>query len=373
MDIQLVAFDIPYPPTYGGVIDVYYKLKFLAEVGVGVHLHCFFDDRSPAPQLNSLCKSVQYYRRKPALQSLPWRFPYMAYSRRSHSLLARLLQADQPVLFEGLHTTFCLPDLARVTQQPLAVRLHNIEHDYYEGLAQAEPNPLKRLYFSHEAQLLKSFEQRLANADMLLPISQAEDNYFGRQYGRGKTHYLPAFHPHERVCSIVGKGKFILYHGNLAVAENHQAAMELTEKVFAQLPYPCIIAGANPKPLLQKTISRYPHCQLVANPDEATLLELLQNAHIHLLTTQQPTGIKLKLLNALFLGRHLIANEAMVAQTGMETLCYVADQAETWVQLIHQLMQVAFGEGDIAKRQEVLLPAFCNRQNALRLAALLKA
>lgn len=372
MDILLVAFDIPYPPTYGGVIDVYYKLKFLAEIGVGVHLHCFFDDRSPSPQLNTYCKSVQYYKRKSALQSLPWRYPYMAYSRRSDSLLARLMQSDLPVLFEGLHTTFYLPDLARAKRQTLAVRLHNIEHDYYEGLAQAEPNPLKRLYFRHEAQLLKSFEQRLADADMLLPISQAEDRYFGQQYDRSQTRYLPAFHPHERVRISAGKGNFILYHGNLAVAENHQAAMELTEKVFAQLPYPCIIAGANPKSLLRKTVSAYPHIQLIANPDEATLLQLLQNAHIHLLYTQQPTGIKLKLLNALFLGRHLIANQAMVAQTGLESLCHIAEEAAAWIALIHELMPIAFGQDDIAKRQEVLLPAFCNQQNALRLAELLK-
>lgn len=37
--LNIVAFDNPYPPTYGGVIDVYYKLKSLAETGLKIHLH----------------------------------------------------------------------------------------------------------------------------------------------------------------------------------------------------------------------------------------------------------------------------------------------------------------------------------------------
>ncbi len=28
--LHIISFDIPYPPNYGGVIDVFYKLKALA-------------------------------------------------------------------------------------------------------------------------------------------------------------------------------------------------------------------------------------------------------------------------------------------------------------------------------------------------------
>ena len=39
--LHIVSFDIPYPPNYGGVIDVYYKLKALHRKGVKIILHCF--------------------------------------------------------------------------------------------------------------------------------------------------------------------------------------------------------------------------------------------------------------------------------------------------------------------------------------------
>ena len=32
---------MPYPPDYGGVFDLYYKLKYLHERGVIIHLHCY--------------------------------------------------------------------------------------------------------------------------------------------------------------------------------------------------------------------------------------------------------------------------------------------------------------------------------------------
>ena len=39
--LHIVAFDIPQPANYGGVIDVFYKIKALTNLGVKVHLHCY--------------------------------------------------------------------------------------------------------------------------------------------------------------------------------------------------------------------------------------------------------------------------------------------------------------------------------------------
>ena len=42
MKLNVVSFDIPYPPDYGGVIDIYYKIKALNSAGIKIHLHCFY-------------------------------------------------------------------------------------------------------------------------------------------------------------------------------------------------------------------------------------------------------------------------------------------------------------------------------------------
>ena len=37
MKLNVVSFDIPYPPDYGGVIDIYYKIKALNSAGIKIH------------------------------------------------------------------------------------------------------------------------------------------------------------------------------------------------------------------------------------------------------------------------------------------------------------------------------------------------
>ena len=39
--IHIVAFDVPYPPNYGGIVDVFFKLKTLHEMGADIIYHCF--------------------------------------------------------------------------------------------------------------------------------------------------------------------------------------------------------------------------------------------------------------------------------------------------------------------------------------------
>lgn len=36
MKLHVVSFQVPFPPDYGGLIDVYYKLKALKEAGCSV-------------------------------------------------------------------------------------------------------------------------------------------------------------------------------------------------------------------------------------------------------------------------------------------------------------------------------------------------
>ena len=53
--LHIISFDIPYPPDYGGVVDVFYKIKALSLLGIKIHLHCFEYGRKHAAVLNELC------------------------------------------------------------------------------------------------------------------------------------------------------------------------------------------------------------------------------------------------------------------------------------------------------------------------------
>ena len=39
--LHVIAFDVPFPADYGGVIDIYYKIKAIHKEGVDIKLHIY--------------------------------------------------------------------------------------------------------------------------------------------------------------------------------------------------------------------------------------------------------------------------------------------------------------------------------------------
>ncbi|MEO0468565.1 MAG: glycosyltransferase [Bacteroidota bacterium] len=368
MDLHHISFDIPYPPNYGGVMDVFYKISALAEAGVRVHLHAFEYSRPQAEDLLTYCASVHYYPRKKPLLSPPVKYPHIVKSRNHKALLKRLRQDNWPILFEGMHTTYFLshPDLEHRVK---IVRLHNIEWEYYYQLGQRESKFLQKQYYLAESRQLQAFENTLPFASHLLTISPKDTTYYQERFRN--VSYLPAFHPHRAVTSQSGRGEYCLYHGKLSVSENHEAAMFLIYEVFDQLDIPLVIAGSDPQPELISAISNREHIRLVHNPGEGEMSELMRDAHIHVLPTFQATGIKLKLLNGLFSGRFVIANSPMVHQTGLEFLTTVANEPAEFRTNILALFKQDFTQDHVQNRRDVLKDQFSNRRNAEKLKALI--
>jgi len=367
--IQLVAFNIPYPPDYGGMIDIFYKVKALSECGISVYLHCFEYDRPQATELEKYCKKVFYYPRK---RGLLYQFslkPYIVLTRVNNQLLKNLSENKSPVLFEGLHTCYYLGHSLLANHFQL-VRTHNVEHEYYLNLSRAEQNLFKKLFFRIEAYKLRWYEKVLKDASHLLCISPNDNYYFDRKYDH--SHFVPAFHPFSEIKSQVGRGKYILFHGNLSVSENIQAVEYLIKNVFAKINQPVIIAGKKPTDHLIQKIRQLPNIQLISNPENDEMEILIQNSQICLLPTFQDTGLKLKLLASLFSGRFCIANTPMIHKTGLEHLCHQADTPEEMIRLINELFDQDFTFEEIEKRKLILEDAFSNHRNALNIIRLLK-
>lgn len=345
--IHIVAFDVPFPANYGGVIDIFYKIKALNKENIQVILHCFEYGREPAKELQQYCKKVYYYQRKTFKNFLYGNIPYIVASRDSSDLLGNLLKDNHPILFEGLHSTYFLKH-ADLKHRFKIVRTHNVEHDYYHHLEMVEKNFFKRYFFKLETDKLKKYQAILKHADLICAISPKDTVYFQKKFG--KTIFIPAFHANEEVCIKEGKGDFILYHGNLAVGENHEAAMFLIKEVFSKVKLPFIIAGSHPKKELKLCVEQYENVTLIDHGNTEEIYELIQNAQINILYTLQDTGIKLKLLNALYQGRHCIVNHKMVDNTGLESLCLIANNPEEFVRLVNESWQKPFVLKDIENR-----------------------
>ncbi|MGN6604140.1 MAG: glycosyltransferase [Ginsengibacter sp.] len=348
---------------------MFHRIKALHHAGIKIYLHCFEYGRGKQEELENYCESVLYYERKRNLSLFNLRLPFIVSSRINPLLIENLSKDDFPVLLEGIHCTYYLYN-DHLKNRKVFVRLHNVEFEYYHQLCLSTKNIFKKFYYSIESRILKKYEGSIAAKAKLLGISEKDKEVYQNIFGAKNVEVLPAFLPNDKVTSKTGKGDFCLYHGNLSVAENEKAVLCLLH-VFSGMDFPFIVAGKNPSEFLKRQIEQHKNTELIENPSKEKMDELISDAHIHLIPSFNRTGIKIKLLNALFNGRFVIVNSASVAGTGLESLCIIAENKADIKRKIEELMPLSFSEDEIEKRKEMLESIFNNQRNAQQLIRLL--
>jgi hypothetical protein len=228
---------------------------------------------------------------------------------------------------------------------------------------------LGKLYFSFEGRLLQKYSAGLPGHCIYAFISQGDRQTFHEKYHLSQTEFLPAFSSWQSITSVEGVGNLCLYHGNLSVPENEEAAVWLLEKVFSKIKLPFVIAGKKPSNRLINLARQYQHCHIVADPSEAELNDLVSKAQVNVLPglAKNTTGIRLKLLHVIFQGRHCVVNESMVAGTGLEAACHIGKNANAFASIIAQLFHQPFTNEEIVLRKKLLGDVYDNKKNAQQL------
>ncbi|KAA9038600.1 glycosyltransferase family 4 protein [Ginsengibacter hankyongi] len=365
-NLHIVCLDVPYPADYGGVFDLFYKIKALYSLGIKIHLHCFEYGRGEQEELNKYCQTVNYYERKSFLKGFSFRLPFIVSSRANPLLLTNLLKDDYPVLLEGIHCTYFLYT-RELTNRRILVRLHNVEFEYYKELSKATSNIFKKNYYRLESFLLKKYENKIANKCMFIAVSEKDKETYQQKFAAKNIEYLPIFLAFTEVTSEIGTGNFCLYHGNLSVPENEKAALWLMKNVFNTLDIPFVIAGKNPSRYLQAFTHNNDNFCIAANLSKKEMDDMIRKAHIHVLPSFNKTGIKIKLLNALFKGRYVITTQSAIEKNNVEPLCIIANSASDYKKIITELFQKPFTQNEIDKRKKILETAYNNHENALQL------
>ena len=361
--LHIITHDVPWPADYGGVVDQFYKIKSLHEAGIKIHLHCFLKNRRPQNKLKNYCVEVNYYNRKTNLGGFSFTLPYIINSRKNDELIRRLKQDNYPILLEGIHCSYYVYTGA-FSERMVLLRLHNAEFEYYHNLSLYEKNPFKKIYFRHESELLKKYEKQLANKMKIAAVSEQDVQLYREIFDTRDIFFLPAFVPFSLPSGHEGKGCFCLYHGNLSINENEEAAIWLLQNVFNDLEIPFVIAGKDPSQKLEFMVHQQSSTCLVANPNDKELQDMIAKAQIHVLPSFNNTGVKLKLLNALYNGRHCLVNKAGVTGSGLDGICRLAENAADFKTAIMQLFQIPFTEEENDERHALLGKLYNNQKNA---------
>lgn len=327
--LHIVSLDVPFPADYGGVIDIFYRIKALHSLGYEITLHCFEYGRGAEPELEKYCSAVHYYRREKKLKHWFSRTPFIVKTRSSMQLLENLLKDNSPILFEGMHTTFLLSN-TQLKNRIKLVRMHNIEHTYYAELAQ-KSSGAKKYYFQSEARKLKRYESILIHATHVLAIQENDLAYLAKIHP--SVHLLPASMPELEEMEHEETKPYCLFHGNLSVPENESAVEWILENVAGKIDMELIVAGKRPSKGLVDCCNEK-KVILVVNPSSEEMEALVTEARVHVLYTDQPTGLKLKLLNALQTCGFVVLNDKMCEGTALAAYCEIANTGAEFIKSI---------------------------------------
>lgn len=293
--LHIVSFNVPLPANYGGVIDVFYKIKALHQQGVKIILHCFIYNREQNLDLEKYCEQVYYYPRKRGIKYLLSTEPYIVITRKNKELIKKLAADDYPILFEGLHCCgFNNHPLLKFKNK--FIRIHNVEHQYYQHLAKEEKSVFKKLFFLLEAYKLKIFEKEIPYAQHLLVLSKYDEHYYRKIHPQ--VHLIPPFHQYNALNIVDQVSDYLLFNADFSISINYKFAKELSlwaEKANRKL----ILAGKVGAEISDELT-------IIQNPTEAELDLLVANALVNIVSSDQPSGFKLKLVHALYRSKNMV-------------------------------------------------------------------
>ena len=223
---------------------------------------------------------------------------------------------------------------------------------------------MRKLYYWLESQLLYRYEKKIANKATCWGVTEKDDEIYRKQMGCKDIEHLSLYLPEWKVQGQEGMGNYCLYHGDLSIDSNEKAATWLLENVFNHLKVPFVIAGKNPSEKLITLAHQHHYSCIVANPSEKEMQDMIGKAHINILPSFTHTGIKLKLINALFNGRHCVVNPATVDGSGLAAACHAGSTAIALRDIVAQLYHQPFTAEEISLRKNLLYSQFNNEANA---------
>ncbi|TZF95891.1 glycosyltransferase [Chryseobacterium panacisoli] len=351
-ELHIISFNYPYPPSYGGIIDVYYKIKALSDLGIKIHLHCFVD-KIPVkidPEVEESTENVFFYEKKKNPLLYFSKIPFAAVIRDSDLLLKNLEKINAPILFEGLQTTHIIRFL-KESRHKLYLRYHNNETEYYKGLSLSEKNIFKKMVYGIEALKYKGYQKTLLKEfETIFCLSEKEYNEVDTYSGNARLIHI--FHGNQSVKQLDKKGNYFLFHGDLTTADNKKALIEALD-LFKTLPqYKLIVASDRASEDIKRRISVIENITLAPIGTTENLHHLLENAHANILISYQNSGTKVKLFNTLYNSRFVIINGNITDDPALTGLClYGTDRTEIRQQIISSAEK---DYDDTEKRKQIL-------------------
>jgi len=207
--ILQVSNRVPWPLNEGGNIGIYNYTKAYSELGHDVTLYCLDGQKHNTPikeATSELSKYAKLYihpidtdvNLDDALKHLVRNKSYNVsrfYNVSFEEELTKLLSKESfdVVQLEGTFVGPYISSIRKVFKGLLSLRMHNVEFEIWQRLAQNEKNPLKKLYLNILAKQLKKYESKIIRqVDTVVPVTDQDQTKFSELHPEGIYKTIPA-------------------------------------------------------------------------------------------------------------------------------------------------------------------------------------
>ncbi len=268
------------------------------------------------------------------------RFVSPAFSNRLKSILQN--QEFDLIQLETLYLAPYIPLIKSLTDAPVAMRAHNVEHEIWERITKNTSFFLKKWYLKYLTEKLKTYEiQQLNNFDLLIAITKRDLKKF-EQMGfsnRGITvpigispeDYAPNFNSYQDQLSM----SFI---GSLDWMPNQEGLVwfldEVWEKIQKQFPEMKLhIAGRNTPDWILAMKKK----NVIIHGEVPSAKQFINKHSLMVVPLRSGSGMRAKILEGMALGKTIITTsiglEGIHAQDRSEVL--VADTPEDFIKSLN--------------------------------------
>jgi glycosyltransferase involved in cell wall biosynthesis len=209
MKILQVSNRVPWPLNEGGNIGIYNYTKAYCELGHDVTLYCLDGQKHNTPikeATSELSKYASLYihpidtdiNLDDAIKHLIRNKSYNVsrfYNATFESELIKLLSNESfdVVQLEGTFVGPYIASIRKVFKGLVSLRMHNVEFEIWQRLAQNEKNPLKKLYLKILARQLEKYESKIIRqVDTIVPVTDQDLCKFRKLYSEGVYKSIPA-------------------------------------------------------------------------------------------------------------------------------------------------------------------------------------
>ncbi len=327
--ILIVTNRVPYPLNDGGNLAVHAMLEGYHKAGMEVFLFSMNTSRHfiPVEELPQLFKDIRFetfdidteIKIFPSLKNyLLSKQPNQAdrfFDKDFEKKLVAAIEDFEPeiIQLESIYLSVYLPSIRAASAAFVTTRLHNIEHQIWERLANETSNRFKRIYLKDLAARIKKFELNAWElTDLLIAITDADAKTVYDLGSETSIHVAPFGINSKHLPQTQQEPKWIGYHiGAMDWMPNAEAVTWFLENVWKEVhivvpEFEFHFAGRN----MPASFKKYEGDGIICAGEVPDAKAFIADKKILIVPLQAGSGIRVKIMEA-------IAAEKLVISTAV--------------------------------------------------------